>query len=442
MAQPIVVAGATAESGAAVGPVESHGARSYSRSADGVKTVPGFTKPLGIAAYSRRISKNSRLALRMSGIDTSPSIADEVELALRAGSPEKCSETVERVTALFLASAERYNDEQIALFGDVFERLINTIELRALADIGARIALAELSAQLAPMPQAPASVIGRLARHRAIDVARPVLTESPKLTNDDLVEIARVSGEKHLIAIAGRWWLQEVVTNALLVRRFPSVSRRLVDNPGAKLSPAGFAMIVAQAIGDPELAVATGIRADLPKELRTRLLRGATEAVRTRLLSRAPPYLFEEIRAAVAAASGVTERELSRERDFAGARKLIAELKKDGALTEAMLLGFASQKRYEETVAALAGLVEAEIEIVRPLMQSLNSDGILVPCKVAKLRWETVGAILDCRFSTGVTPERELSKLKGQYEELTNENANRLLKLWNVRAVGPSPRAH
>jgi uncharacterized protein (DUF2336 family) len=378
----------------------------------------------------------------MSGIDTGLSIADEVERAITTGSNQKCSETVERVTALFLASSERYDDEQIALFGDVFERLINTIELRALADIGARIALAELSAQLAPLPQAPASVIGRLARHEEIEIARPVLTESPKLTNDDLVEIAHVRGEKHLIAIAGRWWLQEIVTDALLARRFPSVSRRLVDNPGAKLSPAGFAMIVAQAVGDGELAVATGVRADLPKELRTRLLRSATEAVRTRLLSRAPPYLFEEIRAAVAAASSGTDRELSRERDFAGAKQLIAQLRKDGALTEAMLLGFARQKRYEETVAALAALAQIGIEIVRPLMQSLNSHGILVPCRVAGLRWETVGAILDCRFSTGVTAESELTKLKAQYEELASENALRLLKLWSIRAVTRSPRSH
>jgi uncharacterized protein (DUF2336 family) len=269
-----------------------------------------------------------------------------------------------------------------------------------------------------------------------------VLTESSKLTNDDLVEIARMRGEKHLVAIAGRWWLQEIVTDALLARRFPSVSRRLVDNPGAKKSPAGFAMIVAQAIGEAELAVATGIRADLPTDLRTELLRGATEAVRTRLLSRAPPYLFEDIRAAVAAASGGTERELSRERDFAGARQLIAQLRKDGALTEAMLLGFARQKRYEETVAALAALAQTGIDIARPLMQSLNSDGILVPCRVAGLRWETVSAILDCRFSTGVTAESELTKLREQYAELTSENAQRLLKLWSVRSVAPSPRSH
>jgi hypothetical protein len=45
MAQPIVVAGATAESGAAVGPDRNHGPRSYSLMADAVKAVPDFTKP-------------------------------------------------------------------------------------------------------------------------------------------------------------------------------------------------------------------------------------------------------------------------------------------------------------------------------------------------------------------------------------------------------------
>src|SRR5579859_8266171 len=160
--------------------------------------------------------------------DANRSIADEVEAAMAAGSCGRCTETVERVTALFLASAGSYSQDQIELFGNVFERLVNTIELRAIADVSARIALAELSSQLAPIPQAPASLIRHLARHDDISVAGPVLTESAVLKNDDLIEIARTRGEKHLIAIAGRWWLQEVVTDSLLIRRFPSVSRRLV----------------------------------------------------------------------------------------------------------------------------------------------------------------------------------------------------------------------
>src|SRR5215469_7530304 len=109
--------------------------------------------------------------------DTNLSIADEVETAIAACSGEKCTETAERVTALFLASAGSFSDEQITLFCEVFERLINSIELKALADVSARIALAELSAQLAPIPQAPTTIIRRLAQHEDIAVAGPVLIE-------------------------------------------------------------------------------------------------------------------------------------------------------------------------------------------------------------------------------------------------------------------------
>ncbi len=59
------------------------------------------------------------------------SIADEVEAAIKAGSAEKHLETFRRVTDLFLTSADGFNGEQIELFGDVLERLIKTIELRA-----------------------------------------------------------------------------------------------------------------------------------------------------------------------------------------------------------------------------------------------------------------------------------------------------------------------
>ena len=188
------------------------------------------------------------------------SIADEVEAAIAAGSAEKHLETVRRVTELFLMSAEGYSGEQIELFGDVLERLIKTIEIRALADVSARIALAELSTQLASVKQAPPAVVRRLARHDEITIAGPVLTESARLTPEDLVELAQTKGEKHLLAISGRWWLSEVVTDALLARHYPSVSRRVVSNPGAKVSAEGFAIVLQQAESDPELAVQTGIR--------------------------------------------------------------------------------------------------------------------------------------------------------------------------------------
>src|SRR5262249_59633892 len=140
------------------------------------------------------------------------------------------------------------------------------IERRALADVAARIALAETSTQLASVKQAPPSVIRRLARNDEIAVARPVLTESARLTPEDLIELAETKGEQHLLAISGRWWLTEIVTDALLRRHYPSVSRRLVSNPGARVSANGYAIVLKQAEADPDLAVETGIRVDLPAD--------------------------------------------------------------------------------------------------------------------------------------------------------------------------------
>jgi uncharacterized protein (DUF2336 family) len=368
------------------------------------------------------------------------SIVDEVEAAVNAGSAEKRLETIKRVTDLFLSSAGNFNHEQIELFDDVLERLIKTIELRAIADVSARIALAEMSAQLAPVAQAPPSVIRRLARHDEIAVAGPVLTESARLSSEDLIEIAETKGEQHLLAISGRWWLKEVVTDALLARRYPSVSRRIVNNPGARVSAAGFAIVVAQAEADPELAIETGIRVDLPPELRDQLLRDATETVRSRLLERAPPHIFDEIRRAIAAVSAGVNREMSKIRDFTAAKHFVALLNKNGELDEATLFGFAKQRQYEETVAALAVLSRSSIEVIRPLMQSLRDDGILVPCKAAGLGWETVSAVLESRFANGSMAPHELAQAKSQFARITPENARRLLRFWQVRSVSSPSR--
>src|SRR3984957_18574889 len=362
------------------------------------------------------------------------SIADEVESAISAGSAEKHLETIKRVTDLFLLSAGTFSDEQIELFDNVLDRLVTTIELRAIADISARVALAEMSSQLAPIAQAPPSIVRRLASHDEITIAGPLLQESSRLSPEDLVEIASTKGEQHFFGICGYWWLKEIVTDVLLARRYPSVSRRIVNNPGARVSAAGFAIVLTQAESDPELAVGTGIRVDLPSDQRQELLRNATEAVRSRLLSRAPPHLFEEIRSAVAAVSAGADREMSTVRDFTMAKRLVAQLSAKAELNEAILFGFARRRQYEETVAALAELSRSTIEVIRPLMQSLRDDGVLIPCRVAGLSWETVHAVLDSRFATGRMGPHELAKARDQFAKLTTENARRLLRFWQVRA--------
>ena len=124
---------------------------------------------------------------------------------------------------------------------------------------------------------------------------------------------------------------------------------------------------------------------------------------------------------------------MSEVRDFTAAKRLVALLKEKGELNEATMLGFAKQRKYEETVAALAVLSQSTIEVIRPLMQSLRDDGVLIPCKAAGLSWETVHAVLDSRFATGRMAPHELAKAQGQYAKLRTENARRLLRFWQIR---------
>src|SRR5262249_57171901 len=127
----------------------------------------------------------------------------------------------------------------------------------------------------------PPSVIRHLADNDEITIAAPVLQESARLGDNDLVEIAQTKGEQHLLAISGRWWLKEVVTDALLSRRFASVSRRIVGNPGARVSAGGFSVIRGQGGDHPGLAVGARRPHDPPSELRPKNPNKSPKAGRT-----------------------------------------------------------------------------------------------------------------------------------------------------------------
>ena len=188
-------------------------------------------------------------------------------------------------------------------------------------------------------------------------------------------------------------------------------------------------------IPDQELAIETGVRVDLPPALRDKLLRSATEIVRHRLLSRAPAHLFEELRTAIEAVAAGVSRDMTKVYDFTNAKSLVSLLESRGELNEKNLRNFAVQRKYEETVVALARLSQSSIEVIRPLMQGLRDDGVLVSCRAAELDWETVSAVLQCRFVTGAMSPIKSTHARRRYMNITVEKARQLLRFWQVRII-------
>jgi uncharacterized protein (DUF2336 family) len=327
----------------------------------------------------------------------------------------------------FLDDADRLNANQIDVFDDVLVHLVGRVETKA------RILLSE---GLCANANAPIETVRLLAYDDKIEVAGPVLAQSPRLTELDLVDIAKSKSDDHLLAISGRAQVTEAVSDVLMDRGSARVTRRLAENPGARFSNASFSFLVTKAEQDPVLAEKLGLRLDLPIQLLKQLLQRATEFVRSRILANAPVEKRAQIEDTLAIIAADISREVTKSYDFSSAEELVKRLNRDGKLNEQMLLGFVSERRYEETISTLALLCGAPAKTISKLMKNKNFDGIIVACKAAKLTWPTVSTVLRLRFAHYSVSENELAEAKRAFIALSQAAAQRTLRFLLVQELG------
>ncbi len=372
-------------------------------------------------------------------IEAGQSLIAELENAIQSGSNDKRIETLRRITDLFVADAERLNDQQIGMFDRVLNHLIKSIEGRALQ---------ELSRRLSPIANAPPDVIRHLAHNDDIAVAEPALTQSNRLNDSDLIEIANSKTQAHLLAISGRNRISTSVTDILLQRGDRDVFHELAGNSGAKFSESGFATLVKRSGGDELLAEKIGLRADIPQHLFRELLARATEAVLSRLVAAAGPGRRDQIQRILVAISEAATREagVHSEHDFAKAQPRLIWMQSAGQLNDAAIAQFAETDQYADIIAAISLRCEAPLKLVAELLESEHREAFLIPCKAAGLEWPTARAILTCRTIGRTMSAQDLETARTDYARLSLNNARRILRFWQVRqtvlkdAVAPSPR--
>jgi uncharacterized protein (DUF2336 family) len=352
------------------------------------------------------------------------SLIPELERVLQHGSPAKCAEMLAGITQLFLSGANRFNDDHVALFDEVFARLIDDIEARARA---------QLSERLAPIENAPPKLVLRLATDDDIAVAAPMLEHSPRLVDADLRQIAGTKGQAHLLAISGRRGISESVTDVLVQRGNPEVIRTVADNDGARLSEKGFSKLVERAVGDGVLAEKVGQRADIPPRLFRTLLMQATEVVQQRLLKTARPETAAEIRRVLAKVSEEIGASVPAARDYSRAKAAVTELKDEAGLGEAALADFAKKGCFEDTVVALAELTSVPIDTVERLMLGDRPDPVLILCKAAGFGWQTVRSVILVRPGGKGTSPQALEAALANFERLSASTAQRVTRFWQIQ---------
>lgn len=355
----------------------------------------------------------------MAATEAAALIAD-LDGAYDSRSPERWSRILRQVTQLFLADAHRLNEAQIAVFDDVFIRLMERADTQALS---------LLSNDLCGASAVPRKAIRRLAFHDDVLVAGPVLRRSKGLPDKDLVEIAGVRGQEYLLEISGRQTVDAPLSDKLVERGEAAVLGKLIRNLGARFSEAGCATLVARAMRDDELAEALVRRSDVAPELRKELVAKVDET-RMRSMQAKPDALQGRIKAAIATRVERAETPKPKAADYSAAFSRMAELARKGGVNDRSVNRFAVEREYVDVAAALAFLSGTPVEVIVPLIESTELEGLMVACKAARLNWATTTMIIRNRPGCPAVTNRELEQAQAAFDALSLSVAQRTIRLW------------
>jgi uncharacterized protein (DUF2336 family) len=352
-------------------------------------------------------------------------IIHELEHALAHGTSERRVETLWSITDLFVLGTGRYTEDQVALFDDVFSRLVREIESSARA---------VLSRRLAPVPAAPPNILRVLAFDDEIEVAGPVLTHAEGLDEAALVANAKTKGQQHLLAISRRRVLNESVTDVLVQRGNDEVLQTTAGNKGAKFSELGFQGLILRAEDNDRLAACIGSRNDLPRHHFLQLLSRASQAVRVKLEA-AQPEKAGQIQHVVGEIASQIQRTADvRNRDYAAAQKLVEALYASGRLDERDVEDFAKSRMFEETTVALSVLCSLPIDVVERAMVQDNPEPALILVKAAGFSWSVAHAILLLRAGESGVSTHEFERHAANFSKLKAATAQYVVRFQRMRA--------
>jgi uncharacterized protein (DUF2336 family) len=343
---------------------------------------------------------------------------------VRHGDPKRRAEATRRIIELFLMGAANFRPDHVDLFDGVLIDLVPHAELAARADLAERLSV---------LANAPRALVGQLAREDEILIAGPLLRRSPVIDERALIEIARIKGQGHLLAMSERPTLSPDLTDIIVRRGDREAVRRAAGNAGALFSQAGYSALIKRANQDGVLTLTVGQRDDLSGPQLKDLLAGSIDIIRRRLFEVVKPGRQAEIKQAMSEISGIPEPVESR-RDFAPAQRAILALHSAGELNEAALLGFAKSHKYEESVAALAAMSGVKIATLDRLIAGDRHDPILIVGKTIGLEWATVRALILLRLGRHRVPApADIESARMNFARLMPSTAERVVNFWQTR---------
>jgi uncharacterized protein (DUF2336 family) len=355
---------------------------------------------------------------RMSGRNK---LVELIELAKEPSSHRR-RDLLREVTDVFFV--EKFDGAgQTADFDAILQKL--SIEMEEAVRI-------ELAERFAIRTDAPSGLMRMLALD-APAVARPVLEQSPVLSEQDLLDVARTRGQAHLRAMSGRPDLSERVTDAIVETADDDTLGVLARNDSAILSRASHETLVDRAAQNPALQAAVVERGSLPPDLLNEMYFMVEGRLKATILARNegldPKALDEALassRKRLAAQAGALPP------DFADAEQFVRGLVARNAITPTVLVKLLRAGQRTHFILALSETTDIDFNTARRVIDRQDLDALAILCKAADFERSLflTFAILLLSPKEAMGRAAEYGQL---YSELSKETAGRTMRFWRVR---------
>lgn len=308
-----------------------------------------------------------------------------ISLAMNA-SPDARSELMQRLADIFLLRADQNSVEELLLFDQVIQRLLDG------SPLDERVRLAE---KIAPFAGTPSGLAVRLAQDE-IQVARPVLEQSPALGPQELAALAEGLGEDHLECMTRRDDLPADVSDTLVRRGQVRVWRRLAGNRRIRLSEGALAALARAAQEDSVLREEMTLRSDLTPRICRGLMPFVGAETQERLKELAAGRLTVEELEGIARRRKI-RRKLGTLLDTSNTSRLWRAITLGSALLDDVILLMLEDDRLTNAADLLALACNTHKAHVRSAVFSIEGDRLLHFARLAGLSVSSFAQLVRAR---------------------------------------------
>lgn len=333
---------------------------------------------------------------------------------------EKRRDLLREITDIFLSESEALTDRQNWYFGDIMGQIAYDLEAQIRE---------ELANRLAAEGNAPHELIRRLASDE-ISVARPVLQQSPVLTQEDLIEITQCQSQDHLQAITVRPDIGEDLSQALVTHGDDTVVVGLLRNEQAAIRNKTLAEIADRSQRSESMQEAIVDRAEVPKEILEGLVNTVSEKLRKQILEQFADVGTEQLDDVIATMKGGLDQE-----PLSKAERRIEDFVRRGALNEALLMHFLVDDRPIDFLVGFARLADIDLETARRALSDPSGTPLAILCRANEIGPEVFKEMALSSLTAVASDPDHVLPLVRVYMRLNVANAQRAVRFWRTRKI-------